>query len=214
MPSKVWDEIIYPFPNFNGCSIEVWEWISNFITHIVIDVITYSCWDQKLIYVSKKGPWCNCGTMGPPCFSDHRPFSNSRSTTVPWPLAAATWSGVWPRLVLPFTLAPETKKQTKMQLCSVQDLAGKVDGPFQTFLINLIIFENDNFKLCKWVNSLWAQWPYMVTYIGVNTSWDNGLLPDDIKPLPEPMLTYHQWGPGTITVHEGNFTRDTSAINK
>ena len=30
MPDKVWDEITYPFPNFNGCTIEVWEWISNF----------------------------------------------------------------------------------------------------------------------------------------------------------------------------------------
>ena len=69
-----------------------------------------------------------------PCFSDHWPFSNSRSTTVPWPLAAATWSGVWPRLVLPFTLAPETKNKTKMQLCSVQDLAGKVDGPVSNIL--------------------------------------------------------------------------------
>ena len=28
MPSEVWSEITYPFPNFNGCSIEVWEWIS------------------------------------------------------------------------------------------------------------------------------------------------------------------------------------------
>ena len=26
----VWDEITYPFPNFNGGNIEVWEWISNF----------------------------------------------------------------------------------------------------------------------------------------------------------------------------------------
>ena len=31
MPSKVWDKITYPFPNFNGCTVEVWEWISNFI---------------------------------------------------------------------------------------------------------------------------------------------------------------------------------------
>ena len=30
MPSKVWDEIIHPFPNFNGCTVEFWEWISNF----------------------------------------------------------------------------------------------------------------------------------------------------------------------------------------
>ena len=25
MPSKMWDEITYPFPNFNGCTIGVWE---------------------------------------------------------------------------------------------------------------------------------------------------------------------------------------------
>ena len=45
MPSKVWDEITYPFLNFNGCTIEVWEWISNFILHIIIDVITNPCWN-------------------------------------------------------------------------------------------------------------------------------------------------------------------------
>ena len=28
MTSKVWDEIIYPFPNFDGSTVEVWEWIS------------------------------------------------------------------------------------------------------------------------------------------------------------------------------------------
>ena len=41
MPSKVWDEISYPFPNFNSCTVEVWEWISNFIPHFTMDVITY-----------------------------------------------------------------------------------------------------------------------------------------------------------------------------
>ena len=30
---KVWDEIIYPFPNLNGYTVEVWEWISNFISY-------------------------------------------------------------------------------------------------------------------------------------------------------------------------------------
>ena len=30
MSSKVWDKITYPFLNFNGCIVEVWEWISNF----------------------------------------------------------------------------------------------------------------------------------------------------------------------------------------
>ena len=26
MPTKVWYEITYPFPNFNGTTVEVWEW--------------------------------------------------------------------------------------------------------------------------------------------------------------------------------------------
>ena len=42
MPTKVWDEIAYPFQNFNGVTVEVWEWISNFIPHIIMDVITYA----------------------------------------------------------------------------------------------------------------------------------------------------------------------------
>ena len=36
--NKVWGEITYPFPNFN---VEVWEWISNFIPHFTVYVITY-----------------------------------------------------------------------------------------------------------------------------------------------------------------------------
>ena len=40
MPRKVWDEITCPFPNFNSSTVEVWEWISNFIPHIIMDVIT------------------------------------------------------------------------------------------------------------------------------------------------------------------------------
>ena len=44
MPSKRWDESTYPLPNFN-CTIEVWEWISNSISHFIMDVITYPCWD-------------------------------------------------------------------------------------------------------------------------------------------------------------------------
>ena len=43
--SKVWDEITYPILNFNGWTVEGYEWISNFIPHIITDVITYPCWD-------------------------------------------------------------------------------------------------------------------------------------------------------------------------
>ena len=29
MPSKIWSETTYIFPNFNSCTSEGWEWISN-----------------------------------------------------------------------------------------------------------------------------------------------------------------------------------------
>ena len=40
MPCKVWDEPTGPFTNFNS-TVEVWEWISKFIPHFMIDAITY-----------------------------------------------------------------------------------------------------------------------------------------------------------------------------
>ena len=45
MPRELWDEITYPFLNFNGCTVEVYEKISNFTPHFIIDVITYPWWD-------------------------------------------------------------------------------------------------------------------------------------------------------------------------
>ena len=56
MPNKVWVEITYLFPNFNGATVEVWEWISNFIPHFTMDVVTYPYWDLKLNHVSKGDP--------------------------------------------------------------------------------------------------------------------------------------------------------------
>ena len=43
MPNKVRNEIIDTFPNFNGATVEIQEWISNFIPHLVMDVITHPC---------------------------------------------------------------------------------------------------------------------------------------------------------------------------
>ena len=43
----------------------------------------------------------------------------------------------------------------------------------------------------------------MAAEIWVNTGSGNGLLPDGTKPLPEPMLTYHQ--SGTVTFIGGQF---------
>ena len=41
MPKKVLDENTYPFPNFNGATVEIWEWISNFIPYFIMYVIIY-----------------------------------------------------------------------------------------------------------------------------------------------------------------------------
>ena len=56
MLKKVLDEITYPFPNFNGCTVEVWERINNFIPHIMMDVITYPCWYYMFIFIDKLSP--------------------------------------------------------------------------------------------------------------------------------------------------------------
>ena len=45
MLNIVLDEVTNPSPNFNGCTVEVWEWISNFSPHFIMDVITYSRYD-------------------------------------------------------------------------------------------------------------------------------------------------------------------------
>ena len=42
IPSEVWNEITYSFPNFNGTIVEVWEWTSGFTPLIAIHVITYT----------------------------------------------------------------------------------------------------------------------------------------------------------------------------
>ena len=37
----MWDGITYPIPNFNGCTTEIWKWMSNGILVIILDVVTY-----------------------------------------------------------------------------------------------------------------------------------------------------------------------------
>ena len=47
MPSKEYDDITYPFPNFNSCTIETHHWnlmvqlecISSFTPHFIMDVL-------------------------------------------------------------------------------------------------------------------------------------------------------------------------------
>ena len=45
----MWDEITYPFLNFNGFTVEVLEWISNFISHCIGHAITYPWCLSKLV---------------------------------------------------------------------------------------------------------------------------------------------------------------------
>ena len=66
MPSKLWDEMTYSFPNFNGVTVEVWEGIVNFIPHFMMYVITYSFPDIiPVLHIW----WYKCiiGTMNIPC---------------------------------------------------------------------------------------------------------------------------------------------------
>ena len=46
-------------------------------------------------------------------------------------------------------------------------------------------------------------WQHMATENWVNIGSGNGLLPDGTKPLPQPMLTYHQ--KGVVTFFWGQF---------
>ena len=39
MHRKVWDEVSYPLPNFNNSTVEVMEWISNFIPYFIVNQI-------------------------------------------------------------------------------------------------------------------------------------------------------------------------------
>ena len=47
--------ITFPFPNFNGAAVEVWELINNFITHFTCEYL--SMLGLKLFRVSKKEPY-------------------------------------------------------------------------------------------------------------------------------------------------------------
>ena len=58
MSSKLCDEITYPFPNFKGYTIEVWEWISNFIT-LYLASNFLSMLGFKQIHVSEGAPELN-----------------------------------------------------------------------------------------------------------------------------------------------------------
>ena len=60
MCSKVWDEIIY-----NGATVEVLEWMSNFIPNFIMGVTDLSMLGLKLNHVSKGDPVLKTHTTYP-----------------------------------------------------------------------------------------------------------------------------------------------------
>ena len=47
---------IYLFPNSHGCTVDVWDWISSFIPHFIMDLITYPCWGKSWTMLLKSAP--------------------------------------------------------------------------------------------------------------------------------------------------------------
>ena len=45
LPSKVLMTLLIPFTGFDGCAVEVCEWISNFLLHVMVVVISPPCWN-------------------------------------------------------------------------------------------------------------------------------------------------------------------------
>ena len=54
---KVWDKCTYPFPNFNGATVEAWEWMSNFFSDFTRYLITYPCCDSSWTMFIKGALW-------------------------------------------------------------------------------------------------------------------------------------------------------------
>ena len=51
MPIKMWNKITYPFPNFHGATVEVWEFDPHIIRYNYLSML-----ELKLNHVSKRDP--------------------------------------------------------------------------------------------------------------------------------------------------------------
>ena len=91
MPIKVWYKITYPFPNFNGCTVDVWEWISYFITHFIMYIVTYPWWHLSTAHITGTAMTTFCRTYGLiewaiTTFLSYFPFPSSRANRLLHPL--------------------------------------------------------------------------------------------------------------------------------
>ena len=69
---KVWEKITHPFPNLNGYTIEVWDWIDDFIPHLTDHVSKYPCpcvakTSVAMALILQMGPWQLCVKISPSC---------------------------------------------------------------------------------------------------------------------------------------------------
>ena len=58
-------------PKFNGITVEVCEWISNFIPHFIMGVITYPCWNKSYTSLVKGPPGNLAGSKNCSCKKIH-----------------------------------------------------------------------------------------------------------------------------------------------
>ena len=83
-------EVTNPFPNFNGATVEVWEWISNFIPHF----IRHDKWCHPTLYwasdyLSMLGLKLNHASKWAPC------HQNSLNQSRNLPRIKRIWSTTW-----------------------------------------------------------------------------------------------------------------------
>ena len=93
---KMWDEITYPFPNFNGAAVEVWEYLSNFILHFTGCMIKsmllpnfYNFRDHSVYASSQWEMVLLCNTI-----SQWRGTYTEWSPQFVWDMLCLTWEGL------------------------------------------------------------------------------------------------------------------------
>ena len=84
---KIWDEITYPFPNFNAAIVGISEWISSFIPHFTWHMMIYPCWNHNeavVIEVALQGISILTGTWSCDVLSDieSSPYSFTRTINI------------------------------------------------------------------------------------------------------------------------------------
>ena len=78
---KVWDEMTFQFLNINCATVDVWQWICNFIQHFTGHMVSYPCWDFSQSVLVKQAPGCLCCYYLIYC-------------KVTWHLAALSWTSL------------------------------------------------------------------------------------------------------------------------